>query len=450
MTWMTTIVLATAAITAVSGAATGSGPQWAPCPADGVPLECATVRVPVDWARPGGPAIGLQVARLRATGERAGSVFTDPGGPGESGVDFLARFAGRFGDRLRRSYDIVSWDPRGIGASHPITCPPGSDRELAELPVPGTVAERLRFERAAAGWATACRRRTGPLFDHVDTLSTARDLDRLRALLGEAKIKYAGFSYGTRIGLFYADLFPGRVDRMAVDAVVDPQSDNADFYDGATRALEQAFTDYHAGCATRATCPIADLTADRSRSWLRPLVAASSELGNLVPGYLRSPQAWPALDDLLRRLRAGTWQPSGEPTFGGESYHAVQCLDLPEHRTARQVMADAGRAGSRYPLFGRMTAATVLCGQWPVPPAYRPHPIHATGSGPILVVGTTHDTATPYDWAVSAAKNLDNGRLLTQEATRHGGYGSNPCVTAAIDDLLVDGVLPPAGKVCTA
>jgi pimeloyl-ACP methyl ester carboxylesterase len=373
--------LLAAAVTATMVAITGTSwattaepaPSWEPCPADGVPVECTRVSVPVDWSRPGGPVVSLKVARLKATGTRIGSVLTNPGGPGGSGVEFLARFAGRFGEQLRRSYDIVSWDPRGVGASQPVTCPAGADRELAELPAPSTLAERLRWERAAATWAAACRRQTGPLFDHVDTLSNVRDLDRLRELLGEPKLNYAGFSYGTRIGLFYADVFPARVGRLAVDAVVDPTSDNADFYDGASRALEQAFTDYHAGCAGRAACPLTDLTAGQARDWLKPLLASSGELGNDIPNMLRDPRGWPALDVLLGKLRDGTWQPSADqPTFGGESYHAVQCLDLPDHRTARQVMADAARADARYPLFGRLAAATVVCGQWPVPPTWRP------------------------------------------------------------------------------
>ena len=443
------VTVTMAAVTGTSWASTGSTLTWEPCPAGDVPVECTRVDVPVDWSRPGGPAVSLAVARLRATGPRAGSVFTNPGGPGGSGVEFLGRFANRFGADLRRSYDIVSWDPRGVGGSQPVSCPAGAGQELGDLPAPSTLGERVRWERAAATWSAACRKQTGPLFDHVDTLSTVRDLDHLRRRLGEPKLTYAGFSYGTRIGLFYADVFPERVGRLALDAVVDPTSDNAGFYDGATRAVEQAFTDYHAGCAARAGCPLTDLTAAEARAWLRPRLEKSSELGDQIPSMLRGPEAWPALDDLLTRIRAGTWQPSGDnSSFGGESYHAVQCLDLPDRRTARQVMADAGRAAARYPLLGRLAAATVVCGQWPVPPTWRPHPVTARGAGPILLVGTTHDTATPYDWAVTTAKNLRNGRLLTQRATRHGGYGSNECVTTAIDRYLVAGTLPPIGKVC--
>lgn len=443
------LATALAAVTGVAYARTE--PSWEPCPAGEVPLECRWVAVPVDWAQPEGPTLNLKVAVLRATGERVGTVFANPGGPGVSGVRSLPGIARRFDAAVRAAYDIVSWDPRGIGESAPVTCPPDADAEFAKLGVPGSVRERVRYEQASARWAGACRRQSGPVFDHVDTLSTARDLDRLRHVLGESKLDYAGFSYGTRIGLFYADLFPERVGRMALDSVVDPTSDEAAFFNGLTRAAEQAFTDYHAGCATRAGCPLADMTVTRARAWLAPLLRQDVQLNGLLPNILRQPATWPSLDQLLGELRAGTYQPGGDGTGGSDiGSHAVNCLDLPDHRSPAQIAAHTERAAARYPLFGRLMTGSVVCTEWPAPPTYRPHRITARGSAPILVVGTTHDTATPYDWAASTAKTLSAGRLLTVRGTGHVAFGINPCATAAINRYFRTGDLPAPGEVCAA
>ncbi|MEV4706632.1 alpha/beta hydrolase [Actinoplanes sp. NPDC049316] len=437
-----------AAVTGIAYGKTGDL-RWEPCPAGDVPIECASVAVPVVWERADGPTLTLKVARLRATGERQGVVFANPGGPGVSGVRSLPGMARKFGAAVRESYDIVSWDPRGIGGSSPLSCPPGADAEFAGLRVPESVGERVRYEHGAARWARACRTQSGPVFDHVDTLSNARDLDRLREVLGEPKLNYAGFSYGTRIGLLYADLFPARVGRMTLDSAVDPTSDEADFFAGQARAAEQAFTDYQASCPTRDGCPLSDLTVPQARAWLAPLVRRDAELNGLLPNILRQPATWPSLDQLLGELRAGTYQPGGDGTGGSEvASHAVNCLDLPDHRSPAQIMAQAERAAVRYPLFGRLMVGSVVCTEWPVPPTYRPHPITARGSSAILVVGTTHDTATPYDWAVSAARSLSAGRLLTVRGTGHVAYGTNACATGVIDRYFLTGALPPAGTVC--
>jgi hypothetical protein len=272
----------------------------------------------------------------------------------------------------------VSWDPRGIGESSPVSCPPGAGADFAALDVPDSVPERVR------------------------------------------------------------------------DSAVDPASDEAGFFHGQTRAAEQAFTDYHADCGNRAGCPLQDLTVTEARAWLAPLLRRDAQLNGLLPNILRQPAAWPSADELLGELRAGVYQPEDGGSGSEVANHAVNCLDLPDHRTAARIMADTERAAARYPLFGRLMTASVVCTQWPVPLTYRPHPITARGAAPILVVGTTHDTATPYDWAVSAAKNLSSGRLLTVRGTGHVAYGTNPCASGMIDRYLLTGKLPPAGQVCAA
>ncbi|EXG82604.1 alpha/beta hydrolase [Cryptosporangium arvum] len=438
----TLIVAAVAtALTALGGTAQAAPPGWQPCPAGDVPLECTRVTVPVDWSEPAGDTITLKVSRLRATGTRLGAVVVNPGGPGIPGTQFLAAAGARFA-ALRASYDVVAWDPRGVGGSAPISCPgPRPDSG-----VPATVVERERFERETAAWARRCRAAVGPLFDHVDTVSTARDLDRLRQVLDEPRLNYYGGSYGTRIGQFYADLFPQRVGRLTLDAVVDTTSTNGPFVDGATRAKEEAFTDYLDTCASRPGCPLKGMTPARVRSWLIPRITAEPAVGGEIVGYLTSPADWPAIDEHLTRVRAGTYHPPADDEAGDVLNTDVNCLDLPDHRTAAQVIADSRRAAARYPLFGRLMTATTVCNVWPTPATYHPHRI--TSPTPILLVGTTHDTATPYDWAVRTAGNLGTGRLLTRDGTGHGAYGTGPCVTGAVNRFFVTGALPAPGTVC--
>ncbi|WP_051797207.1 alpha/beta hydrolase [Catenuloplanes japonicus] len=453
------VVALTAALATTAGTAYAApGPDrfhrqrvtWQACPAGDVPLECARVTVPVDWAAPGGATLTLKVTRHRATGNRLGTLFLNPGGPGASGAAFTATAASRFGQRTRDAYDLVGWDPRGVGESSPLTCPESADAAYREARLPATVRERLTFERVTAAWARACRAASGPLFDHVDTISTVRDLDVLRAVLGETTLSYTGMSYGTRIGIFYADLFPTRVGRMVLDAATDPASDNADFWRGASLAAQRGFDDYLAGCAARPACPLTGLPPAEARTTVGRLLStpgpAQDYLATVVSSLVKSPGSWPDLDGFLTEALHGDIMPVDLPA--DVAHHAINCLDLPDHRTAAQVMADDARAAADRPVFGHMMMASTLCPQWPARATGRPHPVTAPGAAPVLVVGTTHDTATPYEWSVSTARRLANGRLLTRDATGHVAYTRNPCVTEAVDTYLVDGLLPPGNTVC--
>ena len=435
------VAVVATALASAAGIARAATDPWQPCPAGDVPLECTRLTVPVDWSKPAGEKITLKVARLRATGTRLGSVVINPGGPGIPGTQYLTAAGSRFAG-LRSSYDIVAWDPRGVGESAPISCP-GARPDSG---VPDTVAERRRFEEETAAWAGRCRKAVGPLFDKVDTVSNVRDLDRLRQLLGERALNYYGASYGTRIGQLYIDAFPQRVGRLTLDAVVDTTTTNGPFVDGATRAKEEAFTDYLAGCASRPACPLTGMDLPQVRSWLIPLITAEPAVGGEIIGNLTSPANWPKIDEHLTRVRAGTYHPPADDNPGDVLNTDVNCLDLPDHRTAAQVIADSRRAAVRYPLFGRLMAATTVCNRWPAPSTYRPHRI--TSPTAVLLVGTTHDTATPYAWAVRAAENMRTGRLLTRQGVGHVAYGTSPCTTEAVNEFFLSGTLPPPGKVC--
>jgi pimeloyl-ACP methyl ester carboxylesterase len=438
--------------------------RWESCTDGGVPLDCARVTVPVDWARPDGATMSLAVVRHRATGERKGTFFFNPGGPGQPGTASVRGASRRFGTDAVAAFDIVSWDPRGVGKSSALRCPDAANDAFAAVDSsPDTSAERRTLEAAAVRWTRACRAASGPVFDHVDTVSNARDLDVLRAVVGDRKLTYAGFSYGSRIALRYAELFPSRVGRMVLDATVDATSDNRELLRDSATAVERGLDDYLAGCADRAGCPLRDRTPAAAKSWLREVIrgadsrpvpasdgraAGQEAVVNGTAGLLRDPGTWPMLDTVLAGLRRGdatALLADGDDAVD-VAYPAINCTDLVDRRSGRQVMADAARL--RHTVFGHEMMSGALCPQWPVTPTVRPHPVTARGAAPILVVGTTRDAATPYEWAVSTARQLSSGHLLTRRASGHVAYTRSACVTAAVDRYLVSGALPPAGHVC--
>lgn len=446
---------------------------WTSCGTEAIPLQCAQVRVPVDWSRPDGPAVSLAVSRHLATGSRRGSLLLDPGGPGASGVDFVPQAVGGIGTDLVAAYDLVGWDPRGSGRSHPLTCPAGADAAFASVDgSPDTLRERQAYETAAAGWARACRRASGPLFAHVDSPSTARDMDVLRAVLGEGKLDYAGYSYGTVLGYHYADLFPGRVGRMVLDSAGDPTLDYRAWMRGNATAKEDALAGYLRSCDDRTGCPFHGMTAAQARDWLLALLkrtdtaplpvaggrtVTQSMLYDALYNQLIQPHSWARLDQVLAALRHGDAEPALEAAGEKDTDPPITianaaplCMDLPDHRDARQVMADARRSERRQPVFARPTIAgtNTVCAQWPVPPVVRPHPIGAPGAAPILVVGITHDTAGPYAWARSLSRQLTSGRLLTYDGYGRGGVIASACARAAESRYLIGGALPAPGTVC--
>lgn len=430
--------------------------SWTPCSADGVPMDCTTVQVPVDWSQPDGPTLSLAVKRHMATGTRTGALLLNPGGPGGSGVQFVPTAVRAFSEDLVGAFDLVSWDPRGVGESSPLTCPDAVNAELAQVDLsPDTLDERTALERATAEWARACQQASGPVFAHVDTLSTVRDLDVLRAVLGEEKLHYAGFSYGTRIGLWYADTFPDKVGRMVLDSSVDPASDDRAFLRGQAVGAERALEDYLASCPTREGCPLAGVPPDQARTRLQQLIrdadrsADQTLMVNTMAGLLTRPQGWPGLDQLLTALLQGDTGVLDPQSAGVDIANtAINCLDLPDQRSAEQVLADAEETAADHPVFGHEVTSGTQCPQWPVEATGDPRPVTAEGAAPILVVGTTRDSATPYEWAQAAASGLASGRLLTREGSGHIAYSRDECVTAAVDRYLITGELPAAGTVC--
>ncbi len=446
-------------------------PAWAPC-SPGERVECARLRVPVDWSAPGGAVIDLALARVPApAGERRGSLVLDPGGPGASGVDWVrSAGAGVVGELVAARTDLVAFDPRGAGASAPIRC----------LDDAGVDAVLAGTDPAADGLlAAACAERGGPLLAHVDVASVARDLDVLRAALGEERLHYLGKSWGTLLGATYAGLFPERVGRFVLDGALDPAADREEVLVGQARGLEASLGAYLRDCAQRRSCPLDDDPAAAGEQVAallgaveeaplpagggRVLTASLAFYGLIAPLY--DDAAWPRLDEALALALGGEgrgllaladayWGRRADGTYASnllQVFTAVDCLDSPVDPSPQAAATTAARLREAAPvLAGHLSEEGSACAGWPVPPVRTPAPVAAEGAPPILVVGTTGDPATPYPWARSLADQLEAGRLLTWEGEDHTAYRQgSACVDAAVDAYLLDGVLPGEGATCT-
>ncbi|WP_250445652.1 alpha/beta hydrolase [Actinotalea sp. C106] len=447
-------------------------------------LECATVQAPLDWEDLDAGGIELALSRSATTGsteQRLGSLLINPGGPGSSGAGFVGYATEIFSDRLLEAYDVVGFDPRGVGDSTAVSC--GDDATvdaflLADPPLDtqedlDTARETLR------AFGEGCLQQTGPLLENVDTVSAARDLDLLRGVLGDEKLAYAGFSYGTFLGATYADLFPENVGRLLLDGALDPSTSNDELVIGQAVGFEAALTAYVEDCQAGAECPLTGSVEDGKaqiaelldRIERRPLETAYGVELDAVLGFygvvvtLYNDEYWPLLTMALTEAmteNTGTYfvdlaNAYLDRTVEGEyqsnqmvAFNAINCLDYPVvSRNLAELEAFADEVAAQAPTFGRDFALGIGCESWPVAPVGERGPIAAEGAPPILVVGTTGDPATPYVWSEALAEQLESGVLVTWEGEGHTAYGrANQCLTDAVDDYLVDGELPADGLVC--
>jgi pimeloyl-ACP methyl ester carboxylesterase len=449
--------------------------SWRDC-RDG--FQCTQVAVPVDYANPGGPTIMLAVNRLRARGDRLGALLINPGGPGVSGVDYARRADSVISNAVRRRYDIVGFDPRGVGRSAPIRCLTDrqADRFLAIDGSPDDADEELRLVRLSRQLGARCAARNGALLGHVSTRDAARDLDVLRALVGESKLNFLGKSYGTYLGAIYADMLPGKVGRVVLDGVVDPAADTVELARAQAVGFETALGAFVDDCLRRRSCPlsgrrsaalsqVSDVLEAADRSPLkasRPVGQSLALLGVVFAMYARGlwqilraglGQARRGRGDLLLTLADSYTDRTRKGHYSSNTndvIFAVNCLD---HRETSDIAAFRDRAAAFRkvaPRFGAYVAwSSLSCGYWPVPSQAEPGPVRAVGAAPILVVGTTRDPATPYASAQNLARELDSARLLTYDGDGHTAYrhGSG-CIDSVVDRFLIDGHLPRGGTRC--
>ncbi|AVH96762.1 MULTISPECIES: alpha/beta hydrolase [Streptomyces] len=457
--------------------------KWRDCGVEG--FQCATLRAPLDYAKPDGEEIELAVSRVRATGpgKRIGSLLVNPGGPGGSAVGYLQAYAGiGYPAPVRARYDMVAVDPRGVARSEPVECltGPQMDAYTQVDQTPDDAAETDALSAAFKDFAAGCAKRSGKVLPHVSTVETARDMDVLRAVLGDERLSYVGASYGTFLGATYAELFPDRVGRLVLDGAMDPSLPALDLNRDQTAGFETAFRAFAADCVGRPDCPLGTGSVPAAGEALKKFFRAvdaeplptgeSRKLGESlattgVIAAMYDEGAWPQLREALAQAKGGRGagllaladsyyerEPDGEYANLMAANAAVNCLDLP---AAYRGPADAAKAVPSFekasPVFGRGLAwAALNCTYWPSPATGRPHRITAEGAAPILVVGTTRDPATPYKWAESLAAQLSSGTLLTYEGDGHTAYGrGSDCVDTAINTYLLEGTPPRDGKRCS-
>jgi pimeloyl-ACP methyl ester carboxylesterase len=445
-------------------------------------IACTTLSVPLDWSHPRGDRIQLALARRPADGDRIGVLLANPGGPGGSGINLVRDADDTFGSSVRDRFDIVSWDPRGVGQSTPVECTSNLDF-FYEVNRNATTAAAERANVAASKrLADDCRHASGRLLPYLSTRATVRDMDAIRGAMGVPTVDYLGFSYGTYLGALYADRYPQRVRAMVLDGAVDPAAP----YDDAilTQALgfEHALDAFFEWCTSNDECAFAPdgnprtafadlmttLTSETDPATVdgevRSLGIGEANIGVATALYAGDrQQGWVALGKALNDAARGDGSAllalsdayTGRDTGGRYSnltaaFYAIGCLDGPAPRTAAAVEGLAQRAAREAPNFGASTVWLGLpCTYWPVPPDGRIGPIHARGAPPILVVGNTNDPATPYAQAQSLARELDSGRLLTFVGQGHTAYGhGDACIDQAVDEYLVDRKLPPEGMRC--
>jgi pimeloyl-ACP methyl ester carboxylesterase len=447
-------------------------------------FECGTLKVPVDYEHPDGGDLSLTAVRRPADAaggqQRLGSLLLNPGGPGGSAVSYVESVAGSYQPVVRAAYDLVGLDPRGVGRSSPVSCLSG-DRMDAFAAVDTTPADQARTDQLVAAdkeFAAACEQHSGALLGHVSTVEAARDMDVLRALLGDERLNYVGKSYGTLLGATYAGLFPSRVGRMVLDGAMDPSLDALTGNRTQAGGFETAWGSFAKDCVSRADCPVGSteqqagqqldalldsldgkpLPADSGR----PLTRALAVTGVIQAMYAEF--LWPQLRSALAAAKSG----DGKPLLHlSDSYYersadggypnlmfanmAVNCLDLPAPFSSPADVAAAVPAFRQAsPHFGRdMAWMALTCGYWPVRATGAPHTVRAAGAAPIVVVGTVRDPATPYAWARSLAGQLESGRLVTYEGDGHTAYGrGNDCVDSAVNHYLLEGKSPAAGLSC--
>ncbi|WP_434092995.1 alpha/beta hydrolase [Streptomyces lasiicapitis] len=464
--------------------------RWRDC---GVPgFQCATLRAPLNYDKPDAGDVKLAVSRKRATGKpdrRLGSLLVNPGGPGGSAVGYLQAYAALgYPEKVRARYDMVGVDPRGVARSEPVSCL--NDREMDAYTQTDVTPDDGRevgllsatYKKLAAG----CQKRSGKLLGHVSTVETARDMDILRAALGDKKLTYVGASYGTFLGATYAGLFPGRVGRLVLDGAMDPSLTARRMNLDQTAGFETAFQSFARECVRERDCPLGTKSAadagkrlkrffsdldrrplragDTSTSGGRKLGEALATTGVIAAMYDEA--AWPELRDSLTSamknkdgapllaLSDSYYERDGDGSYTNLMFAnaAVNCLDLPPSFTSpedvRKALPEFEKAS---PVFGEGLAWSALnCTYWPARATGKPSRIEAKGAAPIIVTGTTRDPATPYRWAQALAAQLTSARLLTYEGDGHTAYGrGSACVDKTINTYLLEGRAPQKSKRCT-
>ncbi|MFD7019031.1 alpha/beta hydrolase [Streptomyces sp. NPDC059161] len=464
--------------------AQGSGSAPSPLPG-GAQWKCATMKAPLDYNDPHAGTVDLALIRAEARDKnnRIGSLVFNFGGPGGSGVSTLPAAAGDY-EALRARYDLVSFDPRGVGASAPVRCENDSqlDTYFAQDATPDDAAEEKSYVEGLKSFATACQDNSGKVLPHVGTTDAARDMDLLRQVLGDKKLYYMGISYGTELGGVYAHLFPKNVGRAVFDAVVDPTSNAEQGALGQAKGFQLALDNFAQDCVNRGDkCllrganvkevedVIVKLLADLDKN---PIPAGNSgrqltqtQATNGIAQALYSKDYWQLLEQgvdeaeggngaLLLALSDAMNGRGKDGTYSNiqAANAAVNCADFKERYSLDQTKAKLPEFQRASAVFGSFMGWGLMgCTEWPVAGQWETPDVSAPGAAPIVVIGNTGDPATPYAGARNMVDKLGPGVgvELTYKGQGHGAYNSgNKCVQGAVNAYLLDGRVPAAGTVC--
>jgi pimeloyl-ACP methyl ester carboxylesterase len=474
----------------------GTQAQWTPCPevpqelgvargASGMTYDCASVAVPRDWNNPqAGGTYDVAMIRVRSDTQtgRIGSLLINPGGPGGSGVELAVYLSygqtlGGLPSEITNKFDIIGFDPRGVGRSSPVKCISNEDQDASFAMQPDPEAD-ADFQDAVAlnkKIAEGCGRKYGDQLVNFSTEQAAHDMDAIRTAVGDTKTTYLGFSYGTLLGATYAQLYPDKIRALVLDGAVDPKQDTVSSSETQAKGFERAFTNFTTWCkANAARCPIAadprkavtDALAKAQASPLRGSDGREATSGWVflsVISSLYTETGWlqlaRAIDDLQGGDPDGVFQLAdqyadrkADGTYSNlfDANLAVNCADSSETLTVDRVRQLQGEWRTKYPLFGASMALGMLpCVFWPA--KRDPYPTGAaTGAPPIVVVGTTGDPATPYENTANLASMLGTGHVLTWEGEGHTAYPSTSCIVGAVDKYLISLQVPQEGLRCPA
>jgi pimeloyl-ACP methyl ester carboxylesterase len=453
--------------------------SWGPCAdaPDDPTATCATLTLPVDWAHPHGATFGLALAKKAATdpAHKIGPLLVNPGGPGGSGVDFVLQDSSFFSADLRARFDLVGFDPRGVGRSNPVVCSLDLLQQ-APFPVPASQAEYDAMLSYNQKLGQDCRAHTGPLFDHVDTLSVVRDLDAIRSALGVKKISYYGVSYGTLIGQEYAELYPSHYRALVIDSNMDHSLGTRAFLGTEAATDEDSFDEFAAWCDRDATCALHatgvvpvwnELMRRADAGTLKDPATGQTvnwfQLSDTAVGAFYGPE-WSQLAQLLAQVYQQ--QPGAVAKLAakvapkaagdlGENPLTVFCEDwsLPVHgyQQLRALFAESNRIAPELRVSPIAWGVTTSCLGYPTPVNNPQQRLHVRTDQPVLEINSRHDPATAYAWAVDDARMLgDAGRFVTYQGWGHGAYPHSACTIGYVDNYLIGQRLPARGASCPA
>jgi pimeloyl-ACP methyl ester carboxylesterase len=450
--------------------------EWRECDSG----ECADLTVPLDYEDPAGTTIEVALIRLpaREPDRRVGSLLVNPGGPGASGVDFVRNSAFAFPDELRDRFDLVGFDPRGTGETVPVSCVESLDDVLALDYSPDSPGERVALEAGVRELTDACAAGNADVLPHISSQDTVRDMDRIRQAVGDAKLTYVGFSYGTYLGALYANFFPDKVRALVLDGAVDPELSSVETNLQQAAGFERSLSAFLDRCSEDEDCAFHN-GGEPHRAFDELVVAVD---GNPLPaadGRRLGPNeldlgvaqalyagelGWGELADALGAAADGDGtellalsdqytRRRDDGTYGGllESFWAIGCIDGPSIGPPGDFPALEEEFQQAAPRFGvTFLYSGLVCSYWPVEPAPDPGPLTAPGADPILVVGTTGDPATPLQWAESLAGALDSGVLVAAEGEQHTSvfFAGNSCVDRIALRYLIALEVPDDGTRC--